>query len=84
MTYLINAVNTYRVPTVEDALELREELSNLKYCELESFSYITKYNKKTEEEYQVVKAKLVFNDVKEPDSTIVATYDLPHHVEVDL
>ena len=84
MTYLINAVNTYRVPTVEDALELREELSNLKYCELESFSYTTKYNKKTEEEYQVVKAKLVFNDVKEPNSTIVATYDLPHHVEVDL
>ena len=84
MTYLINAVNTYRVPTVEDALELREELSNLKYCELESFSYTTKYNKKTEEEYQVVKAKLVFNDVKEPDSTISATYDLPHHLEVDL
>ena len=84
MTYLINAVNTYRVPTVEDALELREELSNLKYCELESFSYTTKYNKKTEEEYQVVKAKLVFNYVKEPDSTIAATYDLPHHVEVDL
>ena len=84
MTYLINAVNTYRVPTVEDALELREELSNLKYCELESFSYTTKYNKKTEEEYQVVKAKLVFNDVKEPDSTITATYDLPQHVEVDL
>ena len=84
MTYLINAVNTYRVPTVEDALELREELSNLKYCELESFSYTTKYNKKTEEEYQVVKAKLVFNGVKEPDSTIAATYDLPHHVEVDL
>lgn len=84
MTYLINAVNTYRVPTVEDALELREELSNLKYCELESFSYTTKYNKKTEEEYQVVKAKLVFNDVKEPDSTISATYDLPHHVEVEL
>ena len=84
MTYLINAVNTYRVPTVEDALELREELSNLKYCELESFSYTTKYNKKTEEEYQVVKAKLVFNAVKEPDSTIAATYDLPHHVEVDL
>lgn len=84
MTYLINAVNTYRVPTVEDALELREELSSLKYCELESFSYTTKYNKKTEEEYQVVKAKLVFNDVKEPDSAIAATYDLPHHVEVDL
>lgn len=84
MTYLINAVNTYRVPTVEDALELREVLSNLKYCELESFSYTTKYNKKAEEEYQVVKAKLVFNDVKEPDSTITATYDLPHHVEVDL
>ena len=84
MTYLINAVNTYRVPTVEDALELREELSNLKYCELESFSYTTKYNKKTEEEYQVVKAKLVFNDVKEADSTIAATYHLPHHVEVGL
>lgn len=84
MTYLINAINTYRVPTVEDVLKLREELSNLKYCELESFSYTTKYNKKTEEEYQVVKAKLIFNDVKEPDSTITATYDLPHHVEVDL
>lgn len=84
MTYLINAVNTYRVPTVADALNLREGLSALNYCELESFQYTTKYDKKADEEYQVVKAKLVFNDVKEPDSTIAATYDLPHHVEVDL
>lgn len=84
MTYLINAINTYRVPTVDDALNLREELSNLNYCELESFSYTTKYDKKVDEEYQVVKAKLVFNDVKEPDSPIVASYGFPHPVEVDL
>lgn len=84
MTYLINAVNTYRVPTVDDALNLREELSNLNYCELESFFYTTKYDKKADEEYQVVKAKLVFNDVKKPDSPIAASYGFSHPVEVDL
>ena len=39
MTYLLNVVNTYRVPTVEDALALRDKLQNTSNCELVNFSY---------------------------------------------
>lgn len=37
MRYLLNVVNTYRVPTVEDALALREELQQTPGCELVNF-----------------------------------------------
>ena len=37
MTYLLNVVNTYRVPTVEDALALRDKLQNTPNCELVNF-----------------------------------------------
>lgn len=69
MAYLINVTNIYRVPTVQDALELRKELEK-GAGELVSFSYTTKYIKQKGEiieEYQQVKAKLVFNDEKEPE-----------------
>ena len=68
--YLINVVNTYRVPTVEDALKLREKLEEISNGELVSFTYTTKYIKaKGEiiEEYQVVKAKIAFNEEKDPE-----------------
>lgn len=76
MTYLINATNVYRVPTVADALELRKELES-GAGELISFSYTTKYIKaKGEiiEEYQQVKAKLEFNNEKEPEYTTRESY----------
>ena len=81
MRYLLNVVNTYRVPTVEDALELRDELSEMPGCELVSFQYTTKQVKGKSkedfpEEYQVVKAKLQFNSEKEPEQLVVPTYEV--------
>ena len=76
MAYLINVTNVYRVPTVQDALELRKELEK-GAGELISFSYTTKFIKQKGEiieEYQQVKAKLTFNDEKEPESSIRESY----------
>ena len=69
--YLVSYNVAYRVPTVDDVLELREELSNLPNGKLESFSYTEKYIKEKGqivEEYQLVKAKIVVNNEKEPES----------------
>lgn len=77
--YLINNVLTFRVPTVEDALALRDELQQTNYAELVNFSYTTKYIKaKGEilEEYQVVKAKLEFNAEKDPENHIKVNYEM--------
>ena len=77
--YLLSANNTYRVGTVNEVLALREELENLENGELVSFSYTTKYIKvkgEVVEEYQVVTAKKVFNDEKEPDRSIEIHYEV--------
>ena len=69
--YLVSYNVVYRVPSVDDVLELREELSNLSNGKLESFSYTEKYIKEkgqVVEEYQLVKAKIVVNNEKEPES----------------
>lgn len=76
-TYLINATNTYRVATVDDALALREKLEELENGELTSFSYTTKYIKvkgEIVEEYQLVKAKIDFTPEKDPEEKIEANY----------
>ena len=76
--YLLKVTNVYRVPTVGDALSLREKLQNISCGELSSFSYTTKYIKvkgEIVEEYQVVKATIVFTEEKEPDLHVVASYD---------
>ena len=78
--YLINAVNTFRVNSVNDALKLREEIVNGKHGELTNFTYTTKYDKKNDEEYVVCKAKLEFNDVKEPMTDIAVTYDYEEEI----
>lgn len=76
--YLLKVTNVYRVPTVEDALALRDYLQdNITNGELVSFSYTTKYVKAKGEiidEYQVVKATLSFNEEKDPDLYIKAVY----------
>lgn len=79
MNYLLNAVNTYKVPTEEAALSLREELNNLPYGELTSFSYTIKEVKQKGEvidTYYVVKAKIVFTPEKEPETLVHPTYEL--------
>lgn len=75
--YLINDVTTYRVETVKDVEKLHEELLADPSFELTAFSYTTKYVKvkgEIVEEYQVVKAKKVFNNEKEPESMIDVKY----------
>lgn len=68
--FLISYDVCYRVPTVDEALELREKLSNLPTAKLESFSYKEKTTKSKDfiDEYLLVKAKLVVNNEKEPTS----------------
>lgn len=75
MKYLLNVVETYRVDTVEEALTMRDEMAAANEYELQSFQYTTKFNKKTEEEYQVVKAKKVINSEKEPNSGVMVRYE---------
>lgn len=63
--FLLNVTETYRVDTVDEALAMQDEFDAAKDYDLVSFSYTTKVNKKTDEEYQVVKAKKVFQTEKE-------------------
>lgn len=77
--YLLTSTDTYRVETVEDVEALHEELKNNPRFQLVSFSYKTKYIKEKGEiigEYQVVSAKKVFNDEKEPSTTININYEV--------
>ena len=77
--YLINDVTTYRVSTVQDVEKLHEELLADPTFELTAFSYTTKYIKVKGEivdEYQVVKAKKVFNNEKEPDRSVDVKYEV--------
>lgn len=80
MRYLINATETYRVKTVEEVERLHEELKLDSNFTLASFSYKTKYLKSKGDiidEWQLVTAKKVFNDEKEPDSEIEVSYGYP-------
>lgn len=77
MEYLLKVTNTYRVPTVVDALNLRDKLSHISCGELNSFSYTTKYIKvkgEIQEEYQLCKATIIFTEEKTPERTIYANY----------
>ena len=75
MKYLLNVVETYRVDTVDEALAMRDEMAAASEYELQSFQYTTKFNKKNEEEYQVVKAKKIINSEKEPTCGVKVIYE---------
>ena len=77
MKYLLKAVDTYRVATVEDVEALHQELLEKDTFELVAFSYKTKYLKQKGEiveEYQVVSATKVFTDEKSPDRIVSVSY----------
>lgn len=77
--YLLKVEHVYRVPTVQDVLQLREDLENAKYGELTSFSYSTKEVKEkgqVVDEYQLVKAKIKFTEEKEPLDIIEPSYEM--------
>ena len=72
MEYLLNTVVSYRVHTVEDAEALHQRLKTDGRFELVAFSYTTKDIKvkgEVVDQYQVVKAKLVFTSEKDPEAT---------------
>ena len=77
--YLLTSTDIYRVETVEDVERLHEELKNSPRFQLVAFSYKTKPIKIKGEvigEYQVVSAKKVFNEEKDPDTTINIKYEV--------
>lgn len=80
MRYLLKAVDTYRVETVEDVEALHEELLADPCFDLVAFSYKTKQLKskgEVYEEYQVVSATKIFTDEKTPERVLVPTYVVP-------
>ena len=79
MEYLLKVTNTYRVHTVQEALNLRDKLAQTDCGELTAFSYTTKYIKEKQQivdEYQVCKATITFTSEKEPENVITATYEV--------
>lgn len=77
MKYLLKAVDTYRVPSVDDVETLHEELLNDSTFDLIAFSYKTKYIKEKGqivEEYQLVSATKVFTDEKDPERVVTVEY----------
>ena len=78
MTYLLKAVDTYRVPTIADVEALHEKLLDDPTFDLTAFSYKTKYIKakgEVIEEYQVVSATKIFTDEKNPEENFIVTYE---------
>lgn len=75
MKYLLNTIETYRVGGVEEALAMRDEMSNETTYALESFSYTEKYDKKNDENYVLVKVKKTVNSEKMPTSGVKVSYD---------
>ena len=78
MRYLLNTTEKYRVATVEEVEALHEEFLNSDKYTLASFGYVTKYIKakgEIVEEYQVVTAKKVFNEEKDPENSCYSHVD---------
>ena len=76
---LLSCTDVYRVPTVADVEALHEELSSDTNFQLTAFSYKTKYVKVKGEivdEYQVVTAKKVFDDEKDPIRNVKIHYEV--------
>ena len=77
--YLLSCTDTYRVETVAEVEALHEELSNDANFTLVSFSYKTKYIKEKGaivDEYQLVAAKIIFTDEKEPTADVSVSYEV--------
>ena len=78
MRYLLKAVDTYRVATIDDVENLHQELLDDPMFDLTAFSYKTKYIKQKGEiveEYQVVSATKIFTEEKEPDRNVSVVYE---------
>lgn len=77
--YVLTDTTTYRVPDVAAVEKLHEELLNDGDFQLVSFSYKTKQIKvkgEVVEEYQVVQAKRLFNEEKDPENLVDIAYEV--------
>lgn len=77
MKYLLETNVKYKINTVNEVEKLHTEMKNSPDYTLTEFSYKTKYVKEKGEvidEYQVVTAKLVFNDEKDPENSLIDIY----------
>lgn len=73
MNYVTQVVETIRVPNVNEVEKLHKELKDDNRFELKKFEYSHKDVKQKGEiidEYELVKATLVFNLEKEPTSSV--------------
>lgn len=79
MKYLISSTDVYRINTVEEVEAFHEELINDNHFTLASFGYKTKQIKQKGDvidEYQLVTAKKVFNDEKDPFTNVEINYEV--------
>lgn len=77
--YVLTDTTVYRVPDVAAVDALHAELLNDGDFQLVSFSYKTKQIKvkgEVVEEYQVVQAKRLFNEEKDPENLVDITYEV--------
>lgn len=77
--YVVSDTTVYRVGTVAEVEQLHDELLADSSFTLGAFSYKTKYIKAKGEiidEYQLVSAKKIFNEEKEPTNPVEITYNV--------
>ena len=77
--YLISIVETIRVANVDEVEKLHTSLKEDKRFELKKFEYTHKEIKskgEVIEEYELVKATIVFNNEKEPCCTVNVDFDI--------
>lgn len=75
--YLLKTTETYRVESYPEVEMFENELRNDDNFTLIDFGYTEKFDKKTEQEYFVVRVKKVFNAEKEISNRVAITYEIP-------
>ena len=79
MNYITQVVETIRVPNVNEVEKLHKELKDDSRFELKKFEYQHKEVKQKGEvvdEYELVKATLIFNAEKEPNSYVQINFKI--------
>ena len=76
MKYLLKNTEVYRVETLEEVENLRNEVENSNWYSVDSFSYAYKLNKKTGEEYYLVTVKKGITDEKDPERYVKISYEV--------
>lgn len=79
MNYLVSIVESIRVPNVNEVEQLHTSLKEDKRFELKKFEYTHKEVKSKGEiidEYELVKATLVFNNEKEPECSVKVDFNV--------